>query len=132
MGIDEQGQGATAWTFGEIGDLTIEGWKEAGVLVAQVHGRIDGVNSLKFQDALATVLEENITALVLDLEHLSYISSAGLRVVLFIGRELQNRDKKFAVCSLSELVGDVFRVSGFDKIVSVYLTQHDALSALNE
>ena len=101
-------------------------------MVAQLNGRIDGVNSLKFQDALATVLEENITALVLDLEHLSYISSAGLRVVLFIGRELQSRDKKFAVCSLSELVADVFRVSGFDKIVSIYVTQPDALSALNE
>ena len=132
MGTDEQGQGATVWTIGEIEDLKIEGRQQAGVLVAQVNGRVDGVNSLKFQDALATVLDQNITALVLDFEHLSYISSAGLRVVLFVGRELQSRDKKFVVCSLSEPVGDVFRVSGFDKIVSIYATQLDALSALNE
>ena len=100
--------------------------------MAKAAGRVDGINSLKFQDALTSLLEKNVTALVLDLEHLSYISSAGLRVILVAAKELQESTGKFAVCSLSDSVADVFRVSGFDTIVPTYATQPEALSALNE
>ncbi len=101
-------------------------------MVAKAAGRVDGINSLKFQDALTSVLEKNVTALVSDLEHLSYISSAGLRVILVAAKELQESTGKFAVCSLSDSVADVFRVSGFDIIVPTYATQPEALSAFNE
>ena len=133
MGTNEQEvEGVTTWTIADIGGLTLECRLEAGTVVAKAAGRVDGVNSLKFQDALTSVSEKNITALVLDLEHLSYISSAGLRVILVAAKELRERTGKFAVCALSDSVAAVFRVSGFDTIVPTYATQPEALSALNE
>ena len=133
MGTNEQEvEGVTTWTIADIGDLTLECRQEAGTVVAKTVGRVDGVNSLKFQDALTSVLERNVTALILDLEHLSYISSAGLRVILVAARDLQERTGKFSVCALSDSVADVFRISGFDNIVPTYATQPEALSALNE
>ena len=133
MGTNEREfEGVTTWTIGDIGDLTLECRLEAGTVVAKAIGRVDGVNSLKFQDALTSVLEKNVTAFVLDLEHLSYISSAGLRVILVAARDLQERTGKFAVCALSDAVADVFRISGFDNVVPTYATQPEALSALTE
>ena len=127
----QESEAVTTWTIADIGNLTIQGRQEAGTLVVKAAGRIDGANALKFQDALESPFDQNVTGLVLDLEHLSYISSAGLRVVLFAARQLEGRASKFVVCSLSDLVSEVFQVSGFDKIVPTYATQRDALSVLN-
>ena len=80
------------------------------------------------------LLGEKLTGLVLDLdlEHLSYISSAGLRVILLVAQQLQGRAVKFSVCSLPESVREVFQISGFDQIISTYATRASALSAFGE
>ncbi len=75
-------------------NLTMQGRREAGTLVVELAGRVDGANALEFQDALEGALGEDVTALVLDLERLSYISSAGLRVMLFASKKLEERDGK--------------------------------------
>ena len=61
---------------------------------------------------------------------LTYISSAGLRVVLLVAKTLQQQDAKLAVCSLSDSIREVFEISGFDKIVPVYASTGDAISGL--
>ena len=75
-------------------NLTMQGRREAGTLVVELAGRVDGANALEFQDALEGALGEDVTALVLDLERLSYISSAGLRVMLCASKKLEERDGK--------------------------------------
>ena len=121
-------------TFNWVSDsqnLTMQAENKAGVLVAKTAGRIDGRNSGAFQEALQSLLEDGPTALVLDFEDLSYISSAGLRVILLLARRLGSKAGKVAVCSLTEPVNEVFQISGFDKIVPVHAAQADALSAIN-
>ena len=93
---------------------------------------MDGSNALECQSAGGPLLGENLTGLVLDLEHLSYISSAGLRVILLVAQQLQGRAVKFGVCSLPESVREVFQISGFDQIISTYTTRDSALSAFGE
>ena len=131
--MDANGQegGATTWTVADTKNLTIQGEKKSGALFAKAAGRIDGSNAREFQDALETFLEGEVTALVLDLEKLSYISSAGLRVILLVFKKLQRSSAKFGVCSLSDSIGEVFQISGFDKIIPTHRTQADALSAIN-
>ena len=101
-------------------------------MVAKAAGRVDGGNAREFQDALETLLDEEITAVVLDLEHLSYISSAGPRVILIVAKHLQTRGARFGLCSLSDSVSKVFQASGFDQIIQIHATQANALSAFNE
>ena len=67
-------------------------------------------------------------AVLLDLSSLSYISSAGLRAILLIGRQLRKQKGTIAVCSLSPIVREVFEISGFDKIFPVYENQEAAIS----
>lgn len=122
----------TAWTVADIEDLTMQGEQRGEALVAKASGRAHGGNAREFQDALETLLDEKVTALALDLEHLSYISSAGLRVILIIARQLQTRGAKFGVCSLSDSISEVFQVSGFDQIIRIHATQADAVTAFNE
>ena len=131
MVTNEQEDGATTWTVAETKNLTVEGERISGTLIAKASGRIDGSNAREFQDALETLLENEISSLVLDLEHLSYISSAGLRVILLVSKKLQRNSAQFGVCSLSVSISEVFQISGFDKIIRTHSTQADALSAIN-
>lgn len=104
---------------------------KGGVLVALVENRIDGSNALKFHDALQLVVKEADIGLVLDMERVSYISSAGLRVMLMTAKTLGNRSVRFAVCSPSEAIQKVLRISGFDKTVEMHSTRSEAISALS-
>ena len=64
--------------------------RKGDVLVAGAQDRIDGANAREFQEALQAVIDDSDRAVVLDLEQLTYISSAGLRVILLMGRMLQS------------------------------------------
>ena len=103
--------------------------KEGETLVAKVEGRVDGTNAGEFQKALEAVITEADRVMILDCEKLTYISSAGLRVVLLTARSLQRKSSKFAVCSLSEEIGSVFQISGFDRIIPVHASFADAHAA---
>lgn len=131
MVANEQDAEATAWTVAETKNLTVEGERKSGTLIAKASGRIDGSNAREFQDALETFLEGDVSSLVLDLEHLSYISSAGLRVILLVSKKMQRNSAQFGVCALSVSISEVFQISGFDKIIKTHPTQADALSAIN-
>jgi anti-anti-sigma factor len=124
-----QESGAT-WTVADTKNLTVQGEIKGGVLIANTAGRVDGANAREFQDALETLLKDNSNAMILDLENLSYISSAGLRVILLVSKQLQGKGAKFGVCALSSAISEVFQISGFDKIIPTHAAQSDALSSI--
>ena len=110
-------------------DVTTE--RQDGVLSAQVGGRIDSANADEFGEAIKTAIEESDRAVILDFEKLTYISSAGLRVILLTAKTLGNRNAKFALCSLSDPVREVFEISGFDKIIAIHPSRVEALASLD-
>ena len=64
---------------------------EGGTLIARTLGRIDGSNVHEFERALHAPIDTYDSTLILDVQALSYISSAGLRVILMAARMLQVR-----------------------------------------
>ena len=101
-----------------------------GTLVVAVEGRIDGANAMEFHDAVSDSLGDNAGPLLIDFANLSYISSAGLRVVLSLAKTLQQRAGKFAICSLTGMIAQIFQTSGFDRVISTHATREDALRDL--
>ncbi len=103
---------------------------ENGILVAQAEGRIDGSNAHDFEDAMQSAIGDDHRAVIIDCGGLTYISSAGLRAVLLIAKTLKKRDIDFALCSLSGPIEEVFKISGFDKIVRLHGSRSDAVSSV--
>ncbi len=112
--------------------MEVHAEREGGALIARAEGRIDGANAREFENALHAALGKDDSMLILDLQSLSYISSAGLRVILMAAKILQGRGGKFVVCSLSESIDEVFEISGFNRIIPTHETRSDALAALGE
>ena len=102
--------------------------REEGILIAKAEGRVDGSNAREFEDALQATIGENDRVLILDFAALSYISSAGLRVILMAAKKLQKRGGKFVVCSLSDPIKEVFEISGFSKIIPTHASRSEALA----
>ncbi|MXW41917.1 MAG: STAS domain-containing protein [Acidimicrobiia bacterium] len=91
-------------------------------LVINASGRVDGSNASDFLDTLQGLFEPGDQQIILDLGGLEYISSAGLRVLLMAAQNLDKDNKSFSICSLTDSVSDVFRISGFDQIIKVFPT----------
>ena len=110
--------------------MAIYAEREGDTLVIKVDGRIDGANARAFQSDLEAAIEDTDRTVVLDFESLSYISSAGIRVILMTTKMLQRRDGVFALCALSDPIREIFQISGFDKIIPIHASVDEVISAL--
>ena len=101
-----------------------------GVLIISAAGQVHGLNAREFHDNLYKEIIGSDSLVVLDLEKLSYINSAGLRSILLIAKRLKGRNTRFVVCSLSGPVEEIIKIAGFDKIIDVLESRSDAIAAV--
>ncbi|MXX35004.1 MAG: STAS domain-containing protein [Gemmatimonadetes bacterium] len=111
-------------------DVQVSWNRDAGVLVASLTGRVDGSNSAALHEALKEGMPEGERTLALDCAQLTYMSSAGLRVVLDMSRRFQGPNRAMGLCGLPEGIESVVRLSGFDKIIPVHESVADAVAAI--
>lgn len=90
------------------------------ILVARLSGRIDAAASRVFEEQALAWLESGARNLVMDLSSISYISSAGLRVFLLIAKKVKEVEGSVKLCALTPAVNDVFEISGFSRLFSIY------------
>ena len=100
--------------------------REGETLIVALNGRIDGANASEIQRALEDALAPEDRALVLDMEGVTFMSSAGLRIVAIMINRTRAKKTRFALCSLSGPVMEVLATSGFSKMVPVLNTLEEA------
>ena len=81
-----------------------------------LEGRLDTVTAPQLEKALGGL--DGVTALTLDLAGLEYISSAGLRLLLFAHKRLADREG-MKVTNANEIVREVFDVTGVADILTI-------------
>ena len=97
------------------------------VKVLAFEGRLDTQTSPDAQQQLTRLIEEGATKILVNLEKVDYISSAGLRVLLVVAKQLKTTDGELRICSLNEVVKEVFDISGFDLILPISASESAAL-----
>jgi len=80
-------------------------------VVAALSGRLDSNTYQECQELLAPYLEENPRVLVFDLQHLEFISSAGLRVVLAAQKVLNEKGGKVVMAHMQPQIAKVFEIA---------------------
>ena len=96
--------------------MKIESRKDGGAIVVSVAGRMDACSAPDFDRSCDEWLAEGTTAFVIDFGGLEYISSAGLRSLLVLGRKLSAKKGRVVIASVRDVVKEVFTISGFATI----------------
>ena len=96
-------------------EVTID--KQDSKLTVKVTGRLDTLSSPELEKKLGSVLE-GVTYVVMDLNELEYISSAGLRVLIGISKAL-GAQGEMKIINVNETVMDIFEVTGLDGILNI-------------
>lgn len=104
--------------------------KQGAVLILAPQGRLDSQTSKSFEEKLLGLVDAGERAVVLDFAQLSYISSAGLRVLLMATKKQKTAGGRLAVCALSENIREVFEISGFSAILDIHADAAKAVQSL--
>ncbi|MCR5451568.1 MAG: STAS domain-containing protein [Lachnospiraceae bacterium] len=97
--------------------LDIKKEQNGGKLTLYLKGRLDTNTAPQMEENIKDSLE-GVTELILDMEGLEYISSAGLRVILFAKKTMDNNGGMKVINSNPD-VKDVFAVTGFLDIIDL-------------
>ena len=87
-------------------------------LTLAIEGRIDTITSQELDEEINVELG-NFDSLIMDFSDLEYISSAGLRVLIATQKKLKADNISFIIRNVNDTVGEIFRMSGFDKILKI-------------
>ena len=97
--------------------------------IVAIAGSLDSTTSPEAQKSLDAVVA-GAKKVALDFSQLDYISSAGLRVLLGAAKQLRASGGTFGMFGLNQSVREVFEISGFSSILSVYQSEAEALGAM--
>ena len=107
--------------------LILETRDDGPALTIAVIGRLDSNTAKDLEGAVRELAGNERPAVVFDLERMTYVSSAGLHIFLLAAKLLQKAGGKVVFCSLADNVHKVFKVSGFDHILTLRETKEEAL-----
>lgn len=91
---------------------------EGDALTIALEGRLDTTTSPQLDDELDVSLE-GVKDLTLDFSELSYISSAGLRVLLRAQRKMNGCQGTMRVTGVSDGIMEIFEITGFSEILTI-------------
>ncbi|WP_419023780.1 STAS domain-containing protein [Emergencia sp.] len=91
--------------------------KEETVLTLALDGRLDTNTAPDLETELKASLD-GVETLIMDMDTLAYLSSAGLRVILAAQKQM-NKQGKMIVRNVNDMVMEVFEVTGFIDILTI-------------
>lgn len=103
--------------------------RQKEIVILSVQGRLDAEASPRFDEKLFQMLQRGEKNFLIDFSDLEYISSAALRLLLLLAKNTTTSGGKVAIASLHGSVREIFEISGFLKIFSVYASRDEAVAS---
>jgi stage II sporulation protein AA (anti-sigma F factor antagonist) len=101
------------------------------VLIIRLSGELDHHTAEELREKVTDTLErELIRHIVFNLEHLTFMDSSGLGVILGRYKQIKNLGGEMVVCSISPTVKRLFEMSGLFKIIRLENNEQFALKTL--
>lgn len=97
--------------------MTINQVKNEITLTLSIEGRLDTMTAPELEAVIESSLTD-VQELILDLENLEYVSSAGLRVILK-AQKTMNKQGSMKLIRVRDEVKEVFEITGFADILTI-------------
>jgi anti-sigma B factor antagonist len=99
------------------------------VLVLDMVGRLDTSTSGSAHDAVVGFANTGAKRMVLNLDKLEYVTSAGLRVILTLAKLLQSSSGELKICRANANVKEVLETSGFSSLIKMFDDEGAAIAS---
>lgn len=116
-----------ATLFVDIMDIHSE--QNGKVTVIELLGELDSVTAPQAQDHILSLVKHD-SRILLDMSQVSYMSSAGLRILLMLYREIRDKVGKIVVSGLNDEVRDVMAITGFLDFFHTVDTREEGMKVL--
>ena len=111
--------------------MKIETRKIYDVLIVDMAGKLDTSTSGEASDQMIKIVQGDSKQIVLNLDGLEYVSSAGMQVILRASKLLQANRGELKICHANGMVKKVLETSGFNSLLNIYDTEKDAVTAFS-
>ena len=99
------------------------------VSVMRVKGRVDSETAPELDEALTKLLQNNRNKIVLDLQGVEYMSSAGLRAMVKAYQGAKSAGGDLRLACVSNPVEVILRTVGMMQMLQMYPTDQEAVAS---
>jgi anti-sigma B factor antagonist len=111
--------------------MEIEIKTEDDITLVELDGDIDANTAPTVQDKVLPIVESS-SKILLNMTKVPYMSSAGLRTLLSLYRQVSAKDGKLVLVGLSEEITDTMSITGFLDFFTTCETEAEGLETLNQ
>jgi anti-anti-sigma factor len=100
------------------------------IVKIDLEGRFDALGAGDVEAQISHISSEN-SGVIIDLSHVSFIASIGLRILLHATRAVQRHGGRLVLLNPVQGVKKVLDLTGVTDLLSVYSSRADALAAVS-
>lgn len=109
--------------------LSIETDNTQSIAVMKVKGRVDSETAPELDSALTKALGDGQSRLILNLQDVEYMSSAGLRAMVKAYQQAQKSGGDVRLAAVSEPIEVILRTVGMMQMLKMYPSDQEAMAS---
>lgn len=107
--------------------MNIQEDRRGNILILRVCDRVHAAVANELETLVMEKIEQDEKFIAFDFAKMDFISSSGLRVLLMVAKKMKKLDGHVALFAMNENIREVFKISGFDALFSIYSNEEDAI-----
>lgn len=100
-----------------------------GVSILDVVGEIDIYTTPQFKEAVSAVIDQNKSAIVINMAEVTYMDSSGFGTLLSATKRLRPVDGGLYLAACNDAIQRMLQITRLNTIFGVYATEDEALAA---
>ncbi|MCD7932513.1 MAG: STAS domain-containing protein [Tannerellaceae bacterium] len=84
-----------------------------------VSGQLDTLTAVEFESTVREVLDNGAVSVILDAADLTYVSSAGLRIILTLQKGMTAKNGTLVIQNVQPDIKEIFDITGFSTILTI-------------
>jgi anti-sigma B factor antagonist len=107
-------------------ELDIRSEQDGAVCTITLDGEVDVYTAPRLKEELVALIQGGCTYVIIDLEHVGFIDSSGLGVLVSALRRAREKDGAVRIVCTRESILKIFRITGLDKVFPIFSSAADA------
>lgn len=99
--------------------------------ILSIEGRLDITSVEQLEAKFNELIDKGVTKILLDCTQLTFISSAGLRILIVAQKKLEPHKGEVVIFGFNDYTKKIFEITGYFNLFSIFETKEEALKHFN-